>query len=518
VASISYTLDGGQTVTVLGASATVSVGGDGTHTLVYSATDAAGNASASQSLTLRIDTQAPGAPAFGAPAVVNSANVAAVPISGSAESGSVVTVTASDGAGHSAAGTATASSGGSWSLPTLNLTGLNDGAVTLSASARDAAGNVSQATTATVQKDTVAPSAPTLATPGTVSSVNMSAVNVSGSAEAGAAVALTVTDAGAAHTVSGSATADSSGHWSVSGLNLSALNDGQLMYSATATDRAGNTGPAGTQAGAKDTVSAKPQFTTVPATITSDTVNGVQISGTSDPGASVALTAADPATHSVSATVTANSSGAWTATMNLGNLNSGPVTFSAQATDPYGNVSAANTASSRIGPKVVSVTLNGSNGKADAGDTVQIVFSEAMSPSSFCSTWTSTNSTLNNNSVVVQVTPNSGNDALTVSGCTTTSNFGTVYLGATYASGGALTFKGSGQGSSTSQVALSTDGKTLTITLGTFASSSKGAQVVSGGGTATYSGAVAGQTGAPTDTAGIAVGTTPSAPGTSSHF
>jgi hypothetical protein len=81
-----------------------------------------------------------------------------------------------------------------------------------------------------------------------------------------------------------------------------------------------------------------------------------------------------------------------------------------------------------------------------------------------------------------------------------------------------LTFKGSGQGSSTSQVALSTDGKTLTITLGTFASSSKGTQVVSGGGTATYSGAVAGQTGAPTDTAGIAVGTTPSAPGTSSHF
>jgi hypothetical protein len=206
--------------------------------------------------------------------------------------------------------------------------------------------------------------------------------------------------------------------------------------------------------------------------------------------------------------------------MNLTSLNSGPVTFSAQATDPYGNVSAAGTATSRIGPRVVSVGLTngGVAGKADAGDTVTVVFDAAMSPSSFCSTWTSTNSTLNNNSVVVQITPNNGNDALTVTGCTTTSNFGTVYLGGTYANGGSLSFKGGGQGTTMSQVSLGTDGKTLTITLGTFANSSKGTQVSSTGGAPTYSGAVAGQTGAPTDSTGVAVGSTPSAPGTVSRF
>lgn len=518
VASITYVLDGGQSVTVSGASASVSIGGEGTHTLVYSATDAAGNASANQTLTVRIDTLAPGSPSLGAPAVINAANAAAVPISGSAESGSTVTVTASDGSGHTVTGTATANTSGSWSLPTLNVSGLTDGTITLKATAQDAAGNVSPATTATAQKDTQAPVAPTLTAPATVSSANAASFSVSGTSEAGARIALTVTDSAGAF-VAGSATADSTGRWSVTGLNLSALAEGQLTYSATATDAAGNTGAPGTQTGLKDTTSAKPQLT-VPATITSDTVAGVQITGTSDPSASVVLTASDPASHTVTATVTANGSGAWTATMNLSSLNSGPVTFSVQATDPYGNVSATNSATSRIGPKVVSVALSGTNGKADAGDTVTVVFNEIMSPSSFCSSWTSTNSTLNGNGVVVQIAPNNGNDALMVTGCTTTSNFGTVYLGATYASGGILNFKGSGQGTS-SQVSLGTDGKTLTITLGSLASSSKGTQATVNGSTrptpapATYSGAVTGQTGGPTDSGGAAVGTSPSGGGSS---
>ncbi|MGN6403172.1 OmpL47-type beta-barrel domain-containing protein [Sinomonas sp.] len=518
VASITYALDGGQPATVSGAGASVSIGGDGTHTLVYSATDAAGNTSANQTLTVRIDTVAPGAPALGAPAVINGANVGAVPISGSAESGSTVTVTASDGSGHSVTGTATSNASGSWSLPTLNMSGLADGTITLKATAQDAAGNVSPATTATALKDTQAPAAPTVTAPATVWSANVASFSVSGSSEASARIALKVTDSAGAF-VTGNATADGTGRWSVTGLNLSGLAEGQLTYSATATDAAGNTGAPGTQTGLKDTSSAKPQLT-VPATITSDTVSGVQISGTSDPSASVVLTASDSASHSVTATVSANTSGAWTTTMNVSGLNSGPVTFSAQATDPYGNVSVVNTAASRIGPKVVSVALSGTNGKADSGDTVTVVFNEVMSPSSFCSTWTSTTSSLTGNGVAVQITPNNGNDALTVTGCTTASNFGTVYLGATYASGGSLTFKGSGQGAP-SQVSLGTDGKTLTITLGALSSSSKGTQAIVNGSTrpapvpATYSGAVAGQTGAPTDSGSAAVGTTPSGGGAS---
>jgi hypothetical protein len=449
--------------------------------------------------------------------VINAANAAAVPISGSAESGSTVTVTASDGSGHSVTGTATANTSGSWSLPTLKVSGLADGTITLKATAQDAAGNVSPATTATAQKDTQAPAAPAVTAPATVFSGNAASFSVSGTSEANARIALKVTDSAGAF-VTGNATADGTGNWSVTGLNLSALAEGQLTYSATATDAAGNTGIAGTQTGLKDTISAKPQLT-VPATITSDTVTGVQITGTSDPNASVVLTASDPASHTATTTVSANPSGAWSATINLSTLNSGPVTFSAQATDPYGNVSASAAATSRIGPRVVSVTLNNGNlqNKADAGDTVTIVFNEAMSPSSFYSGWTGTNSgsITKDGNLAVQITPNNGNDALTVSYGSATTNFGTVYLGATYATGGSLVFKGTGQSSE-----ISISGNTLTIKLGTFSNSSSTGTpaTITTAGKATYSGTATGQSGIPTDINGLPLGNLPSAPGSASRF
>ncbi|WP_284989810.1 hypothetical protein [Arthrobacter sp. efr-133-TYG-120] len=60
VASITYHVDALPPVTVNAATAAVSVsGGDGTHTVFYSATDIAGNTSNSQTQTVKIDTTAP---------------------------------------------------------------------------------------------------------------------------------------------------------------------------------------------------------------------------------------------------------------------------------------------------------------------------------------------------------------------------------------------------------------------------------------------------------------------------
>jgi hypothetical protein len=349
-------------------------------------------------------------------------------------------------------------------------------------------------------------------------------VTVSGNAEAGSTVSLKVTDAGAVHTITATATADGSGHWSMTGLNLSSLSDGQLTYTATATDTAGNTGPATTQTGTKKTTATAPQFTTVPSQITGDTVTAVPIAGTSDPGASVALTATDGAAHSASATVTANGSGNWSATMNLSTLNSGAVTFSAQATDIYGNLSTVTTATSRIGPRIVSVTLQngGTAGKADTGDKVVVVFTEPMRPSSFCSNWTGTTGpwTQSGNGVSVLISRNTSApyDALTVSatGCTT-NNFGTVNLGANYttSTGGNLTFKGTGT-RGTSSISLSADGKTLTITLGALKSGTPATGVTAG--TPSYQGTASGQTGTATDTSGVPLGSKPSGSGTASAF
>lgn len=513
VASISYSVDGGQTTTVSGATAAVSVTTDGTHTIVYTATDGAGNVSASQQVALRIDTQAPGSPTLVVPSVVNIANVSAVPLSGTAEAGSTLAVKAADGAGHSVTGTATASSTGSWSLPAANLTALNDGTITVSATAADAAGNVSPATTASLLKDTVAPAAPTLSVPAVVSSSNVSAVGVNGTAEAGSAVSLTVTDAGSAHTVTASSTADGNGNWTVAGLNLGSLSDGQLTYSAAAEDTAGNTGATATQTGTKKTTTTTPTFTTVPAKIPSDTVSAVQLAGTAAPGVGVVVSASNAGAYTASVSVTASGSGAWSATLNLGAFASGPVTFTARATDSYGNTASA-TATSRIGPKVVSVTLQngGLGGTADTGDKVIVVFNEKMSPTSFCDGWTGGASTwTQSGGLSVVITRSGSNDTLTLSstGCTT-ANFGTVYLGTNYttATGGNLQFKGTG-GSQASSVSLSSDQTTLTVTLGTLFKGTPATGVTKGG-AATYQGTATDGT--------VSLGTGPSAPGSVSLF
>jgi hypothetical protein len=120
--------------------------------------------------------------------------------------------------------------------------------------ATDSAGNVGTTQTQPVKIDTVAPGAPTVSVPGYVNGGNVSNVPVSGTAEANATVVLTVTDAGAAHTVTQTVTANGSGTWSTSSLNLASLNQGTITYAVTATDAAGNTGVAGTTTDTKDTV------------------------------------------------------------------------------------------------------------------------------------------------------------------------------------------------------------------------------------------------------------------------
>ena len=104
--------------------------------------------------------------------------------------------------------------------------------------------------------DTTPPAAPTVTAPAYVNLGNVAAVPVSGTTEAGASIALAVTDAGAAHTVTTTVTANGSGAWNAA-VDLSSLNAGTVTYRAVATDTAGNQGnPAtpGTATSVKDVI------------------------------------------------------------------------------------------------------------------------------------------------------------------------------------------------------------------------------------------------------------------------
>lgn len=482
VASISYAVDGGAQQTVNAAVATIAVTGDGTHTVTYFATDKVGNAGSAQSQAVWIDTQAPAAPGFTTvPQYVYSGNVAGVTITGTSEANAKITLTASDaGSAHSVPIAATASGTGTWS-GNLDLGSLNQGTVTYSATATDAAGNTSAAKTATSTKDTVAPAAAQgLRVPTYVNSAGASGVTVSGTAEAGAGVTVSATSPGSATPVTGTATANG-GSWSLN-LNLAPLKDGTVTYTVTVTDAAGNTSAPATTTDTKDTVAPVLKLDTLP-NVLKGNVTSYQVSGTNDSGLPVNLTVSDAST-----TIPATASGS---SWNTGNLNlstlqdSNPlnvpsITIVATTADAAGNTTTVTTKVIKdiVAPTVTGVTLvNGGGtqglGKAEEGDSLTIQFSEQIDATKICSIWGNTGvQTLSgNNNVTVNI---SATNQLTVTSSTCSGlNLGSVYLGsnAKYASAGALSFGGNGNASNWSTITW--DGSTtLTIRLGKISGSS----------------------------------------------
>ncbi|WP_121499110.1 Ig-like domain-containing protein [Pseudomonas aeruginosa] len=282
------------------------------------AQDPAGNTSGPASVT--VDAIAPPAP------VINPSN--GVVISGTAEAGATVILT--DGNGNPI-GQVTADGSGNWAF--TPATPLANGTV-INALAQDAAGNTSGPASATV--DSVAPATPVIdPSNGTV---------ISGTAEAGATVILTD---GNGNPI-GQVTADGSGNWSFT--PGTPLANGTVI-NAVAQDAAGNTsGPVST------TVDA-----VAPATPVIDPSNGVELSGTAEPGVRVILT--DGNGNPIGQTL-ADGSGNWTFTPGTPLVNGTVVNAVAQ--DPAGNTSGpASTTVDTVAP--ATPVINASNGSVITG-------------------------------------------------------------------------------------------------------------------------------------------------------
>ncbi|WP_437772950.1 OmpL47-type beta-barrel domain-containing protein [Arthrobacter sp. KNU40] len=179
VASITYHVDSLTPVTVNAATAAVTVsGGDGTHTVFYSATDVAGNPSDSHTQTVKIDTTYP----------VVGASISPTPNSLGYNRTSSVTVnlSATDVRGSGVASISYKVDNGTPSTVNAATAAVNvsgaDGTHTVSYSATDVAGNVTSQSQ-TINIDTMAP---------TVSSVTMANGGPQNSKEADAGDTLTI--------------------------------------------------------------------------------------------------------------------------------------------------------------------------------------------------------------------------------------------------------------------------------------------------------------------------------------
>jgi len=209
----------------------------------------------SSTVTATADATPPGAPTSvvlangggAGSAYVNAGNASSITVSVTLASNSLTTdtvkVTVSNG-GNSVITTQAGTNGaGTITVSGLNVAGLGDGTLTISASSTDLAGNVGSTTSVTAPKDTVAPGAPSASY---TDNNNAVADVVFGSAEANASI--TVTKTSPAPTATYPTTANSSGAYTVNVAATPGKPQGQIAvtFTVTATDAAGNTSGATT--------------------------------------------------------------------------------------------------------------------------------------------------------------------------------------------------------------------------------------------------------------------------------
>ncbi|MCW2295250.1 hypothetical protein M2262_005300 [Pseudomonas sp. BIGb0408] len=296
---------------------------DGTPVTVV-ARDASGNTSPSATVT--VDAIAPGAPTI-------SPSDGRTTLSGTAEPGSTLLL----GIGGAAAIEIPVDQGGNWSYA-LNPA-LGNG-ITITVSARDAAGNTGPAASTTI--DNLAPDAPDL--------YPSNGLELSGTGEPGTTITVT-----SPADLNLQATVDANGNWTIP---LGTPLPDNTSVSVIATDAAGNqSGPA--------TISVEADL---PARPTIDPSNGLQLSGTAPLGTTVILTAAD-GTSIGQASV--NAQGEWSFTPPAALPNGAVVT--AVANDGVNDSAPATSIIDSIAPAAPTIDpSNGSllSGTAEAGSTV----------------------------------------------------------------------------------------------------------------------------------------------------
>ena len=272
---------------------------------------------------------------------------------------------------------------GSWSCtPT---TPLDDGSHTIIATDTDEAGNTGPASDPIViVVDTTPPAAPTITSPTSggapTQDTTPTIAGTSDPAEAGGTVTVTETTTGA--TVC-TAVIQSDGSWSCT--PSAPLGDGTHTLAATATDVAGNTGPASTPVTIQvDTTPPAAPVITGPAT--GATVVDAQpvFVGTTDPtevGGHVAVT--DDATGQALCTAPITTGGAWTCTSTVP-LGDGDHVITATETDAAGNVGATSdphhfTVDTNVSPAAPRIT-SPTNGGVPSSDTTPTISGDGGEP------------------------------------------------------------------------------------------------------------------------------------------
>ncbi|MEX0676993.1 MAG: Calx-beta domain-containing protein [Pirellulales bacterium] len=204
---------------------------DGTITYTVTATDLLGNTNET-SITAQKHTLAIAMVTD----PITEDNETSVELSGTGEVGAMVSVVASDGGNSTDAVETTIDGEGNWSV-TIDVSALDEGTITFTATATDDEDNTIEKSI-TAHKDTVTEVAITDVTD-PITAENADNTSISGTGENGAIISVVASD-GIDSTIAFMVTV-ADGIWSIEGIDVSALADGTITYTVTATDTVGNT-------------------------------------------------------------------------------------------------------------------------------------------------------------------------------------------------------------------------------------------------------------------------------------
>ncbi|MGX1203793.1 beta strand repeat-containing protein, partial [Marinobacter sp. MBR-105] len=246
-----------------------------------------------------------------------------------------VSVTITDSAGNVVNATTTVGADGAYSLTGVDISSLVDGDLTLEASAQDRNGNAvidsatgsfdATAGALTVSVDTIDNTAQTVNLSGTTTDVAPNGQ-----------IAITITDS-AGNAVNATTTVDADGAYTLTGMDISSLVDGDLSVEATAQDRNGNA----VSDSANGTFDATAGDLTVAIANIDNGTQTIDLSGsTTDvaPNSQVNVTITDSAGNVVNTTATVDADGAYTLTgVDIASLVDGSLTVEASAQDRNGN-------------------------------------------------------------------------------------------------------------------------------------------------------------------------------------
>ena len=165
------------------------------------------------------DTTPPNPPVISALALINAAIADKVPVSGTAEANSSVSLTVSGAGAQPISQTIGVDGSGSWTALPVDVRNFADGTISYSAKATDAAGNVSVAGTATSSKDATAP---------TVTNVRLGNGGTPNKLDKGDTVTLTFSEALKASTLCS--------QWTSNTATQTISGNGQVTVSVTAQD------------------------------------------------------------------------------------------------------------------------------------------------------------------------------------------------------------------------------------------------------------------------------------------